>query len=276
MRTVLISALLASLAAAGCAGGSDASSDGRTEVVAAFFPLAEAARQVAGEHLDVDVVDLTPPGVEPHDLELTTEQVDQLLDADVVLVLGGGFQPAVEDVAGDRDGVTIDVFDALDLETADPHVWLDPTTMTAIAELVADALDGDASDFVAELESLDAELRAALSSCELDVLVTSHAAYGHLVGRYGLREESITGLVPESEPDPAKLDDLARLVEAEGVTTIFTEPLLPTRAADTLARETGAAVVVLDPLESDPGVSYVSAMRANLGALTKGLRCAGS
>ena len=274
MRTVLVSAIVASFAAVGCAGGSDASSDGRTEVVAAFFPLAEAARRVAGE--GANVVDLTPPGVEPHDLELTTDQVDQLLDADVVLVLGGGFQPAVEDVAADREGTTIDVFDALDLETADPHVWLDPMTMAAIAELVAEALDGDASDFVTELESLDAELRAALSSCELDVLVTSHEAYGHLVSRYGLREESITGLVPESEPDPAKLDDLARLVEAEGVTTIFAEPLLPRRAADTLARETGATVVVLDPLESDPGASYVSAMRANLRALTTGLRCAGS
>ena len=274
MRTVLVSALAMSLAAAGCAGGSDASSDGRTEVVAAFFPLAEVARLVGGER--VDVVDLTPPGVEPHDLELTTKQVDQLLDADVVLVLGGGFQPAVEDVAGDRDGVTIDVFQALDLDTGDPHVWLDPTTMAAIAELVADAIEGDATDFVAELEALDEQYATALSSCELDVLVTSHEAYGHLVGRYGVREESISGLVPESEPDPAKLDDLARMVEFEGVTTIFTEPLLPTRAAETLARETGADVVVLDPLESDPDSSYVAAMRANLDALTKGLRCAGS
>src|SRR5687768_4807529 len=126
MRTVLVSALLVSLAAAGCAGGSDASGDDRTEVVAAFFPLAEAARLVAGD--GVDVIDLTPPGVEPHDLELTTEQIDQLLDADVVVVLGGGFQPAVEDVADDRDGVTVDVFESLDLDTRDPHVWLDPTT----------------------------------------------------------------------------------------------------------------------------------------------------
>lgn len=270
MRIVLVPALVVSLAAAGCAGGSDASGDGRT-VVAAFFPLAEAARAAGGE--DVDVVDLTPPGVEPHDLELTTDQVDLLLDADLVIVLGGDFQPAVEAVAADRDGPTIDVFDALGIETGDPHVWLDPTTMAAIAELVAVELDGDASPLVAELEALDERFRSRLSSCESDVIVTSHEAYGHLVGRYGLREESISGLVPESEPDPAKLDELARLVEREGVTTIFTEPLLPTRAADTLARETGAAVVVLDPLESDPGTGYVSAMDANLEALVTGLRC---
>ena len=271
MRIVLVPALLLSLAAAGCAGGSDASGDGRTEVVAAFFPLAEAARLVGGP--DVHVTDLTPPGVEPHDLELTTEQVDRILDADVVVVLGGGFQPAVEDVAEDRDGPTVVVFDALDLDSDDPHVWLDPTTMARIVEVVADALDGDAADVVAELEQLDARYERALGSCESDVVVSAHAAFGHLLDRYGLREESVSGLVPEGEPDPARLDELADLVEREGVTTVFTEPLLPERVADTLARETGAEIATLDPLESDPGTTYVEAMDANLDRLTEGLRC---
>lgn len=271
MRIVLVPALLVSLAAAGCAGGSGASGDGRTEVVAAFFPLAEAARVVGGP--DVDVTDLTPPGVEPHELELTTDQVDRILDADVVIVLGGGFQPAVEDVADDRDGRTVDVLDDLELDTDDPHVWLDPTTMARIAEVVADALDGDATDFVAELERLDARYERALATCESDVVVSAHAAFGHLLGRYGLREESVSGLVPETEPDPARLDELARLVEREAVTTLFTEPLLPPRVADTLARETGAEIATLDPLESDPGTSYVEAMDANLDALAAGLRC---
>lgn len=271
MRIVLVPALLLSLAAAGCAGGSDASGDGRTEVVAAFFPLAEAARLVGGP--DVDVTDLTPPGVEPHELELSTDQVDRILDADLVVVLGGGFQPAVEDVADDRDGPTVDVFDALELDTDDPHVWLDPTTMARIAEVVADALDGDAGDFVAELGDLDDRYERGLATCASDVVVSAHAAFGHLLDRYGLREESVSGLVPETEPDPARLDELARLVEREGVTTVFTEPLLPARVADTLARETGAEIATLDPLESDPGTTYVEAMDANLAQLAAALRC---
>lgn len=261
------------MAAAGCASGSDTSDDGRTEVVAAFFPLAEAARQAGA---DVNVIDLTPPGVEPHELELTTKQVDRILDADIVIVLGGGFQPAVEKVAGDRDGTTINVFEALGLDTDDPHVWLDPTTMARIAELVADAVGGDAGDFVDELDELDDRYERALAACESDVVVSAHEAYGHLVARYDLREESVSGLVPESEPDPARLDELARLVEREGVTTIFTEPLLPRRVADTLARETGARVATLDPMESDPGTTYIDAMDANLDALTSGLGCDGS
>src|SRR4051812_40931499 len=112
MRTVLILTVL-SLAAAGCSGGGGAS-DGRTEVVAAFFPLAEAARQVGGP--GVHVVDLTPAGVEPHDLELTSRTLDRLLAADVVIVLGNGFQPAVEQAAAPRTGRTVAVFDELGLD----------------------------------------------------------------------------------------------------------------------------------------------------------------
>jgi zinc transport system substrate-binding protein len=72
---------------------------------------------------------------------------------------------------------------------------------------------------------------------------------------------------------PSRLDDLADLMDRERVTTVFTEPLLPKRAADTLARETGARVATLDPLESDPGIGYIEAMDRNLQALTKGLAC---
>ena len=274
MRIVLVPILALLVALTGCSGDDDgATDDGRTDVVAAFFPLAEAARRSGA---DVDVVDLTPPGVEPHEIELSSEQVDQVLDADVVIVLGGDFQPAVEEVAAGRDGRTIDLFETLDLDSGDPHVWLDPTIMARIAEAIADELGGDATEFVRELEALDATFTTELSSCERDVLVASHEAYGYLADRYGLRMETINGLVPEEEPDPAKLDELADLVEREGVTTIFNEPLLPRRAAETLARETGAEVAVLDPLESDPGVGYVEAMEANLAALTKGLGCTGA
>jgi len=272
MRTVLISALALAFVAAGCSGGDGASDDGRTSVVAAFFPLAEVARTVGGA--GVEVTDLTPPGVEPHDLELTTDQVDDILDADLVIVLGGGFQPAVEDVAEDRDGPTLVVTEDLELGDGDPHVWLDPTVLADVADAVADELgvERDAA-LRRELERLDEAYATALGSCERDLLVAAHDAFGRLADRYGLRTETISGLVPEEEPDPARLDELADLVEREGVTTIFTEPLLPARAAEALARETGARVATLDPLESDPGEGYVAAMEANLAALAEGLGC---
>src|SRR5919106_4070053 len=123
--------LAIALATAAC-GASDDGGDARVRVVAGFYPIAWAGERVGGDR--VSVADLTPSGAEPHDLELTPDQADELLDADVVLLMGEGFQPAVEDAAEQRDGPTIALLDALpasELEAGDPHVWLDPVLMEA-------------------------------------------------------------------------------------------------------------------------------------------------
>ena len=102
-------ASLAALAATGCGGSGDADDT----LVAAFHPLAYAMRQVAPA--DADVVDLTPPGAEPHDLELSAREVERLRDAELVVYAGGGFQPAVEDAVSSRDGRSLDVLGEVDL-----------------------------------------------------------------------------------------------------------------------------------------------------------------
>ena len=110
--TVAVAVL--SLAACGSDADSNASSDSRVAVVASFYPIAEAAAAVGGDL--VEVSNLTPAGTEPHDLELSSRQVDQLQDADVVLYLGQGFQPAIEEIAERRDDGTLDVLADLPLE----------------------------------------------------------------------------------------------------------------------------------------------------------------
>jgi zinc transport system substrate-binding protein len=282
-------AALAPLVGCGDDGGGTADpveGAARIEVVAAFYPLAEAAERVGGDW--VAVADLTPPGAEPHDVELTTRQVDAVEDADVVVVLGGGFQPAVEGVARRAGGVVVDVLG--DGESEDPHVWLDPVRMQAIAAQVAAALvEADpagadvyrrnAGQYGDELAAVDAEYADGLRDCDRTAIVTAHAAFGALAARYGLTQESLTGRSPEAEPDPRRLAELADFVESEGVTTIFTEPLVTSDLADTLARETGATTAVLDPIEGltdeqlESGVDYASVMGDNLAALRLALGC---
>src|SRR5688500_12322096 len=92
--------------------------DDRPTVAAAFYPLFEAASRVAGDRAEVR--NLVTAGSEPHDLELSPDQVEVLEDADLAVVMGDGFQPAVEEVAGRREGITIEVLDG----EKDPHVWL--------------------------------------------------------------------------------------------------------------------------------------------------------
>jgi zinc transport system substrate-binding protein len=280
MRKLLLIAVGVALLAA--CGGDDGADDGRVRAVAAFYPLAEALRQVGGDLVVVD--DLTPPGAEPHDLELTSKEVDAVLDADVVLLMGDGFQPAVEDVADGRQSAVF-VLDELGVDAADPHIWLDPTEMAGIVDLARQALsdadpdnarvyDANAAAYREELDRLDADMAAGLADCERDVIVTAHAAFGSLAARYGLVQEPIAGIEPDREPDARRLGELADLVAAEGITTIFTERLVSPAVAEALAREANVDTAVLDPIENvEDGESYVSVMRSNLAALRAALAC---
>jgi zinc transport system substrate-binding protein len=257
--------------------------------VAAFYPLAWAAEQVGGDR--VRVSNLTPAGSEPHDLELTPDQRDAIEDAALVVVLGDGFQPAVEDAAADRDGRTVRVLSELDLPTDDPHIWLDPVLMVDVVGAVANALAkadprhaaeyrANATDVRGDLAALDAEFSAGLADCERDLVVTAHDAFGYLTKRYELRAEGVAGISPDAEPNPDRLADLADLVQREGVTTVFTEELASPKIARTLAREAGGVrTAVLNPLEGltdeqlDDGTDYLGEMRVNLVALARALGC---
>ena len=284
---------------AACSPGSSSGDDGTHDVVAAFYPLQFVAERVGGEH--VDVRSLTPPGGESHDLELSPSAVAGLGDADLVVYLSG-FQAATDEaVASAGPDHVVDAAEAAALEAGpdgvdpgsggsdalDPHFWLDPTRLAAVAHQVADALAevdpehaaefaASADDLAADLDVLDAELADGLAACAGATLVASHEAFGYLAQRYGLHQVGISGIDPEVEPSPARLRDVAATVEAEGVRTLFFEVLASPKVTRTLADELGVATAVLDPLEGlteDDDRDYLAIMRANLDALTTGLTC---
>jgi zinc transport system substrate-binding protein len=278
------------VAVAAACGPSGASSDGRPRIVASFYPLAFVAERIAGDR--ARIVNLTPPGAEPHDIEPTSEQVIEISEADLILYLGGGFQPAIEELAADSGDAALDVAEGQDVlpphgeeEAFDPHLWLDPTRMTAIAEATAERLAvidpsgaGDlraaARALVADLRTLDSDFENGLADCATRVIVTSHEAFGYLAARYGLEQIGIAGLDPEAEPSPQRLAEVADFVEEHDVTTIFFESLVSPEVAETIAEETGTTTAQLDPLEGPPKEGdYFDAMRANLDALRKALRC---
>lgn len=279
-------------------GGTEPSRDPLT-VAAAFYPIAEAVQRIGGEC--VEVTNLTPPGVEPHDLELTPDDVEAIASSDLVIYLGSEFQPSVQDALGDAEGETLDVLtlidtlpppssDGQDASSADPHVWLDPGRwadavgkIAAAMQEVAPARNCDFADnartYIHDLTDLDRAYRSGLADCRGDLIVTNHSAFGYLAAAYGFRQESISGLAPDAEPTPDRLATLRALVAREGVTTIFTEALISPQAAQTLADEAGVRTSTLDTLEGltaeqvADGQDYDSIMRTNLDALRAARGC---
>ena len=277
---ILILALTVPGLAVGC-GGSDGHSSTRETVVASFYPLAFAAEQVGGEAVSVE--NLTPPGAEPHDLEVSPSDVSEIKSADLVLLLGHGFQPQLEDAAGSGPEV-VALLDtpALDLHPdGDPHVWLDPIRYMKIVDRIGVVLRRAAavSRLLARLRKLDNDYRRGLADCARRDIVTSHEAFAYLAERYGLNQIAVTGLNPEAEPTPQALQQTVDVVRASDATIVYFERLVSPRLAETVARETGTKTAVLDPIEGltdterKQGANYFTLMRANLRALQAGLGC---
>lgn len=297
---LLPAAVLAATLVTGC--GADAGSDGRPQVVASFYPLEYLTERIAGDH--VQVLTLTAPGQEPHDIELPPSKVAAISDAALV-VYARGLQSAVDDGIDTTDPDRIlNVTEAIDLlpmdadehdEHAghdhgdlDPHFWLDPQRYATVAEAIHAelvALDPDhAADYdsnlaalTADLTALDVELSAGLSQCERRTVVVTHDAFGYLGHRYDLELHSIVGLSPEAEPSPAHIAELHRLIEDHGITTVFSEELTSAKMAEALADDLGLRTAVLSPLEglteANADQDYLSLMRANLAALQEANGC---
>ena len=170
----------------------------------------------------------------------------------------------------------------------DPHFWLDPSRYAAVAEAISARLSRDdpanaatyaknTAVFVEKLSELDDEMRVGLARCQVDELVTSHAAFGYLAARYGFHQRGITGVSPEAEPSAAALKAVGDLVRSTGVTTIYQETLVEPHFAQTVAQSTGARVATLDPIEgitsASVGKDYFEVMRSNLVALRDGQEC---
>jgi zinc transport system substrate-binding protein len=274
---------------AGCGGastGADTATSG-TRVVTSFYPLEYVAERVAGDHADVE--NLTQPGREPHDLELTVQQTKDIADSEVVLY-EKGFQPDIDD-AIQQNGPehVVDAATAAHLAGDDPHFWLDPTRLGAVADAferaVADADPRHAAAYARNLASLRADLadldrgyRRGLAHCDVGTIVVSHDAFGYLGQRYGLRVVGINGLSPDAEPSPAHVRQLQDLIGKDHITTVFSERLASREFAQSIAGDLGIRTAVLDPIEglSDTTADqdYLSLMRSNLATLRTADRCA--
>lgn len=256
--------------------------------MASFYPLQYLTQKIGGDLVDVE--SLTPPGAEPHDLELSNQKVQQLSQAGAVVYLKG-FQSAVDKaVELNAPKTVIDVSTSVDLVDAekheseldvadddekteeahehehdhgstDPHFWLDPTRMASAATQIGDALakadpanaetyKKNAASTKSQMEALSKKLVDGTAKCQHKEFVTSHEAFGYLADRTGLTQLGLSGLDPDSTPSPARLKQISDAVKAKGITTIFTEELLSPKVAETLAKDLGITTAVLDPIES--------------------------
>lgn len=323
---------------AGCgdfAGKPPQPGTGKIVVIATIFPLADVAKNIGGDRVEVSTLLLR--GVSPHTFEPTPRQMEQMTGARLIIQVGAGLDDWAGKLAGaaGKDHLRVAVTEGLPLragghqhaecvghehghkseqrtegpdhadghghgacpapeaaaadsapEFADPHVWLDPVLVRdEIAPRIFSALRQAAPEhadyFAANLQSYQAELTrlhediAALTAgLQSRSFIAYHSAWGYFADRYGLVEAATVLEAPGKEPSPGWIMAVVETARAHRAGAIFAEPQFSTKAAEVIAAEYGARVLILDPLggENIPGYdSYTGLMRSNAEVLAEGL-----
>jgi zinc transport system substrate-binding protein len=261
-------------------------------VAASIAPLADFTQQVGGDH--VQVITLVPPGASPHTYELTPAQAEQVAKARLLILNGVELEYWADKLiqsAGNPNLIVVDTSEGIEIlegkaaETGgNPHIWLDPRNAIAQVERIRAALlqadpahaadyRANAERYIAELRDLDQEITNEVATWSSRQFIAFHPAWVYFARRYGLEQAAVIERSPGREPSPAEVAQIvetARHIEAKA---IFAEPQFSPRAAQTIAEESQAQVLFLDPLGSsldDP--SYLNLMRYNLAQMARALR----
>ncbi len=280
-------------------GAGAPASSGKLTVVASFYPMYDFAKNVGGDRVSVSV--LIPPGVEPHEYELSPSDARKLSDADVFIYNGAGMEPWVPNLlegVGNSRLIAVDASRDINFTASqdpdqpgnDPHVWLDPVLAKKQVEAIRDAFiaadpagrsyyEANAAAYSAKLDALDAEFRAMMLSCrKRDILIT-HATLAYFCREYGCHQIAIEGVNPEAEPQPADLANIITQARQHNVTTVFVEKLMNPQSAETIASEINGTVSVFNSVhgltvdEQAQGEDYISLMHDNVQIIKTALNC---
>src|SRR5258708_2142133 len=268
--------------------------DNKIQVTASFYPMYFFASLIGGDKISVK--NITPNGAEPHDYELTPQDIVKIQESKL-LVLNGEVETWANKIKENLKGKDTQILSAGEnlatgkieengVMSIDPHVWLSPRLAKIESQKIAQNLENidptnsnyykiNLTNLENELDKIDKNYKRDLENCETRSFVTSHAAFGYLSKDYGLNQIAIDGLSPDAEPSLQKLVQITNYAKANSVKYIFFESLVSPKLSETIANEVGAKTLVLDPIEGvlNNKDTYLTLMAKNLQNLRIALQC---
>ena len=289
----LITVLAVIIFFTGC-GGTNKDSD-KLKIVTSFYPIYIDAINIAGNVDGVEVVNLTKPQTGClHDYQLTTEDMKTLETADIFIVNGLGMENFLDKVTSARKDLKIidasksdEIYLLKDGDEFNPHVWMSVTysmnQVKAITQQLceidpahADSYKKNALEYLNKLSTLRDEMHLALDNLPHKDIVTFHEAFPYFAAEFKLNIVAVIEREPGTEPTPQELAETIEKVNSLPVKILFTEPQYSPKAADTIARETGAEISTLDPIVTGEAKlesvdDYIIKMRMNKDVLATAL-----
>lgn len=264
----------------------------KPQIYTSFYAIYDFADKIGGDK--IDLYNVVPAGTEPHDWEPSAHDMLNLESADVLFYNGLGMESWIDKVKGSitNENITYvelsQYVDTLEGDHVDPHIWLDPSNVKLEAEAIKDtliAVDSQNADyytknyntFINNLDELNTAYKDTLSQLPNKDIVVSHEAYSYMCSAYDLNQIAIDGMAADSEPSPTKMSEIISIIKDNNIKVVFFEELLSPKVAQTIADETGAQMLELNPFEGlseediQAGKDYLSVMRENLDNLVVAL-----
>jgi zinc transport system substrate-binding protein len=260
-------------------------------ITTSFYPMYIATLNVTKGIPGIEVRNLTKPITGClHDYSVTTDDMKQLAGTEIFVVNGAGMEAFLDKVirqypnikiVSASDGITL----LKNVEGDNPHVWLSVSLhIKQIRNIAARLAQADpqhtqeygknAAAYVVKLEKLRADMHAGLAGIKNRTIITFHEAFPYFAREFGLNIAAVIEREPGSEPNARELAHTISLVKKARVSSLFAEPQYPAKAAQAIARETGAKLYTLDPVVTGSMTddAYLTIMSKNLRELQKALK----
>lgn len=289
-RALLLSALVAAAPLAALA-------EDRLKVVTTFTVIADMARNVAGE--GVEIVSVTKPGAEIHGYEPTPQDIVAASDADLILWNGLGLERWFEQFLGNlgdvpsvtlTDGIQpISILGGAYEGKPNPHAWMSLDNALVYVDNIARALSeadpANAARYAANADSYKARLLAEIGPLKDRIaslpadrrwLVTCEGAFSYLARDLGLQELYLWPINADQQGTPRQVKAVIDGVRTQAIPVVFCESTVSSDPAEQVARETGAAfggVLYVDSLSAADGPvpTYLDLLRVTTETIAQGL-----
>ncbi|MHC1718672.1 MAG: metal ABC transporter substrate-binding protein [Acidaminococcaceae bacterium] len=264
-------------------------------IVTSFYPMYISTINITRDVPGVEVINMTKPQTGClHDYQLVPEDVQKLEKASVFVVNGAGMEAFLDKAVKQQPKLKIvDASKGIVLlkdESGEenPHVWVSVSNAIMQVKNIAEQLathdpanaekyKSNATVYTKKLESLREDMHTNLDNVKTKDIITFHEAFPYFAKEFNLNIIDVIEREPGTEPSPKELEETIAKVKQLNVMALFAEPQYPGKAAEVIAKETGAKIFTLNPAvtgESKPDAydDYIIIMKKNLDVLKEALQ----
>jgi zinc transport system substrate-binding protein len=272
----------------------EGSADKKTTIVTSFYPMYIFTQNIIKDIPDVEVINMTQPQTGClHDYSLVPADLKTLENADAFVINGAGMESFMDKVIAQRPGLNI-IEAAKGIELIkdengeeNPHVWVGISNAIKEVNNIADGLAAldtknanaykkNAESYIKLLEAQRDKMHKELDSFKNKNIITFHEAFPYFAQEFGMNIVAVVEREPNTEPSAGELAKLIETIKNSNIKVLFAEPQYSQKAAESIAKQTGAKVYMLDPVvtgEKDaPADSYIKAMDENLKVLVQAFK----